>query len=212
MSRILSFALALALVAAAAAAGGVRLELLPDGRRVMFNEGPAQRAVRFASRLVAIEARLASLIERHADRVGLDPRLVRAVIQVESGYNTRALSAKGAMGLMQLMPDTAQELAVADPCDVEQNLRGGTTYLRQLLDLFGGKVELALAGYDAGPGAVQRFGGIPPFDETIDYVRSVLGLYRGADLGDDIAAAFRPPVVLARDAKNRLLITNSKPR
>lgn len=206
--------LALLLTASSAEAGSVRVDTRPDGHKVIVNESAAQRAVRFAARLMSVPGnRLAALIDRHASRVGLDPKLVQAVIQVESGYNPRALSNKGAMGLMQLMPDTAQELAVADPYDVDQNLRGGTHYLRQMLDLFDGRVELALAGYDAGPGAVQRYGGIPPYDETVDYVRSVLGLYRGLDVSADIEGAIRrAPVVLARDAKNRILITNARPR
>jgi len=214
MTRVAAASLALALAASAAAASSVRIDIRPDGHKVIVNESAAQRAVRYATRLMSVPgSRLAGLIESHASRVGLDPKLVRAVIQVESGYNPRALSNKGAMGLMQLMPDTAQELSVADPYDADQNLRGGTRYLRQMLDLFDGRVELALAGYDAGPGAVQRYGGIPPYDETVDYVRSVLGLYRGVDVSADIEGAVRhAPVFLARDAKNRILITNSRPR
>ncbi|MGE5234073.1 MAG: lytic transglycosylase domain-containing protein [Acidobacteriota bacterium] len=213
MTRVAAASLALALAASAAAASSVRIDIRPDGHKVIVNESAAQRAVRYAARLMSVPGnRLAGLIESHASRVGLDPKLVQAVVQVESGYNPRALSNKGAMGLMQLMPDTAQELAVSDPYDVDQNLGGGTRYLRQLLDLFDGKVELALAGYDAGPGAVQRYGGIPPYDETVDYVRSVLGLYRGVDVSAELESAVRrAPVFLARDAKNRILITNARP-
>jgi soluble lytic murein transglycosylase len=101
------------------------------------------------------------------------------VIQVESAFYPLAVSRKGAMGLMQLMPATARDMDVMDPWDPNENLRGGTTYLRHLLDLFGGQIDLALAGYNAGPDAVQRYGGIPPFDETRDYVERVLRIYRG---------------------------------
>lgn len=114
------------------------------------------------------------IITQHAEARGLRPDLVRAVVQVESGYNARAVSSKGALGLMQLMPSTARDLGVRSPFDPEENIRGGTLYLRQLLDRFGGSEELALAAYNAGPTAVDRYGNrIPPYAETQDYVRKV---------------------------------------
>jgi soluble lytic murein transglycosylase-like protein len=114
------------------------------------------------------------LIVKHAQANNLRPDLVRAVVQVESGYNPGAVSPKGAMGLMQLMPATAAQLGVRAPFDPDENIRGGTNYLRQLLDRFAGKEELALAAYNAGPVAVDRYGAkVPPYKETRDYVRKV---------------------------------------
>jgi len=114
------------------------------------------------------------LIRHHATQLGVRQELVRAVVQVESGFDPVARSRAGAMGLMQLMPDTARDLGVDDPFDPNQNLRGGVTYLRQLLDRYGGDEELALAAYNAGPGSVGRFGNqVPPFPETLSYVARV---------------------------------------
>jgi len=133
---------------------------------------------------VSEDSRYEPLIQEHATRRALRPELVRAVIQVESGFNARALSPKGAMGLMQLMPATARSLGVNNPWDPAQNIRGGTDYLRQLLDEYDGNEELALAAYNAGSGAVAKYGRqIPPYRETRDYVRKV-----GAAAGEGPAA------------------------
>lgn len=122
----------------------------------------------------AFRDRIEPLVLAHAARQRIRPDLVRAVIQVESGFNPRARSPKGAMGLMQLMPSTAQELGVRNAYDPEDNIRGGTAYLRQLLDRYEGNEELALAAYNAGAGAVEKYGRVvPPYQETRDYVKRV---------------------------------------
>lgn len=115
-----------------------------------------------------------AIIEEHAALNAVSADLIRAVIQAESAFDPRALSIKGAMGLMQLMPDTAAELGVRDPFDPRDNIRGGVKYLKQLLDKYDGNVELALAAYNAGPTAVKRYGGtVPPYRETRNYVARV---------------------------------------
>lgn len=181
----------------ALAAGGVELKPGPAGRTVISNENEGQRARRMAPRLVAPRrADLLPLIERHALDRGLDPALVRAVVQAESGYNALAVSNKGAQGLMQLMPATALELAVARPFDPEDNLRGGTRYLRRLLERYDGDATLALAAYNAGPSAVDRYGGVPPYPETLAYVRRVLTLWQGVP-APAVEPARRMPVPAA---------------
>ncbi len=116
---------------------------------------------------------LEPLILQHASAYGVRADLVRAVIQAESAFNPRARSHKGAMGLMQLMPATAAELGVTDPYDPDQNIRGGVTYLRTLLVKYSQNEELALAAYNAGPGAVQKYGAVPPYRETRDYIARI---------------------------------------
>jgi soluble lytic murein transglycosylase-like protein len=118
-------------------------------------------------------ARYDALIEENAAVHGVSPHLVRAVIQQESAFNPWALSHKGAMGLMQLMPGTAEELGVTNPYDPSQNIRGGVAYLKGLLTKFSQNVELALAAYNAGPTAVQRYGAVPPYRETRNYVTKI---------------------------------------
>jgi hypothetical protein len=120
------------------------------------------------------------LVAEAAQRHGLDPALVRAVVGVESGFQPQAVSRKGAQGLMQLMPATARDLGVADPFDPAANLDGGSRYLSALVARYEGDLTKALAAYNAGMGAVARHGGVPPYAETRKYVQNVLGRYQGA--------------------------------
>ncbi len=117
------------------------------------------------------------LIEAYSAKNGLDSDFVRAVVKQESGFNENATSRCGAMGLMQLMPGTAKSLGVVNPYNAEDNVKGGTKMLSSLLKTYGGNKELALAAYNAGGGAVKKYGGIPPYKETQNYVKNVLSIY-----------------------------------
>lgn len=141
---------------------------------------------RFANRSHPASGEVARMVRAMAPKYRLDPNLVLAVVEVESGFNPKALSPKNAQGLMQLIPATAERFGVADVWDPEQNLRGGMAYLRWLLDRFDGDVKLALAGYNAGEKAVERHGGVPPYEETQSYVKRIM---RRLGAGDDIESS-----------------------
>lgn len=159
---------------------------------------------------VVSRSTVADLVNRYALEYGIDPRLLDALIRVESAYDPRAVSHKGAMGLMQLMPATARRLSVSDPFDPEQNIRGGAAEFARLLDVYSGQVELALAAYNAGEGAVARYGGIPPYRETRNYVARIMTLYTGKPWGWRRARQARP-VSLVRDPESgEVLITNER--
>jgi len=162
--------------------GVVHVTNAPDGGRyqrissLMEEQGAGNRAGAFP--LKGNVAAFAPHIEKAADEAGIDAALVHAVITAESGYNPRAISRAGAQGLMQLMPETAKRYAVKDAFDPQQNIRGGTRYLRDLLDMFDNDIQLAVAAYNAGENAVIRHGKkIPPYRETQAYVPKVMRLY-----------------------------------
>ncbi len=149
-------------------------------------------------------------IDQAAARHNVDPNLVRAVVKVESNFNPNAVSRKGAMGLMQLMPATARSLKVRNPFDPEQNVDAGVRHLKHLLESYGGDVNLTLAAYNAGSGAVARSAGVPHYLETQNYVRRITNLYYGGfDLSRAAGAFSRDPVRVQRDARGVLYISNT---
>ncbi len=153
--------------------------------------------------------KLVPVIDNAARSHGVDPRLVHAVIRAESGYNERAVSNKGAIGLMQLIPATAQRMGVKNSFDPVENIFGGTRYLSQLLKMFNGNTELALAGYNAGENAVIRFGNqIPPFAETQAYVPKVMAFFRSAELNRFVSQPMPQAPAAARSA-NATSATNT---
>jgi soluble lytic murein transglycosylase-like protein len=175
-----------------------------DAKTYAVPDAPALRSTR-PTASQRIRAPYEPLVMEHAQAQGVRPELVRAVIQVESGFNPRARSPKGAMGLMQLMPGTAAELGVRNAFDPSENIRGGTAYLRQLLDRYKGDEQLALAAYNAGAGAVDRHGRhVPPFQETRDYVRKV-GSFASLRQPDAVPAAGK------RLVYKRIEIINGQP-
>jgi soluble lytic murein transglycosylase-like protein len=168
-----------------------------QGHKIYVNTGETVTRVEWMTRSFRPDPSAASavapadidkLVQQSASRFQVDPDLVKAVIRVESGFDAKAVSSKGAMGLMQLIPATAQRFGVANPFDPKQNIEGGVNYLKHLLDLFGGDLKLSLAAYNAGEHTVQRFGGIPAIAETQNYVRRVTSIYQ---TGDAPAAASR---------------------
>jgi soluble lytic murein transglycosylase len=196
----------------------IKVSHTPEGTLVLTSLPSARvNAAPRTSRRASPE--LLGTIERQAKLNRLEPALVLAVIAAESAFDPLARSVKGALGLMQLMPETARELGVADPFDPDANVAGGTRYLRRMLDRFGGDFTLALAAYNAGPSAVDRHGGVPPYPETRSYVERVLGLYRtepgsvkvgwqgAVAVGSAVRAPVTRPVLMRTNAQGHLVLT-----
>jgi soluble lytic murein transglycosylase-like protein len=199
MIHLPALQLALLLVALALAARVLSAEPLPqnqialvvddEGRTVYINADQAvPRLMGAGDRAARTPEAIRQVIGRTSSQFKVDPKLVDAVVRVESGYDPKALSPKGAQGLMQLIPATAARFGVQDPFDPAENVRGGVSYLSELLTQFNGNVPLTLAAYNAGEGAVERYGGIPPYAETRNYVRKVTEFYPAPGPAGDIAA------------------------
>ena len=148
-------------------------------------------------------------IDKAAAQHNVDANLVRALVKVESNFNPNAVSRKGAMGLMQLMPQTARQLKLTNPFNPEENVDAGVRHLKQLLESYGGDVRLSLAAYNAGAGAVARSAGIPRYAETRNYVRRITDLYGGNMGSAYFSGASREPVKVQRDSRGVLYISNT---
>jgi soluble lytic murein transglycosylase-like protein len=172
---------------------------------ISFGAAPAADSGRTA--LDAADLR--QLVQVISRENGVDPKLVDALVRVESSYDPDAVSRRGAMGLMQLMPATAKRLNVDDPFDPEKNIRGGVKEFSRLLDQYAGNLQFALAAYNAGEGAVARYRGVPPYAETRNYVSKILTIYTGQPYR--MGGRYRParPVKMVRDRDGTTFITNT---
>ena len=171
-SRLLSlFILFILLLAPATGQAGI-YRYVDEFGKLHFTNVPTTTKFRYYAGEQS-KSDLDSLIEESAQRYRLDRALIKAVIKVESNFDPRVVSVKGAQGLMQLMPGTAAEVGVRNPFDPSESIQGGSLYLRKMLDSFDRNLDYALAAYNAGPGAVRKYGGIPPFEETRNYVKRV---------------------------------------
>jgi soluble lytic murein transglycosylase-like protein len=207
------------LLSAASARGQIASYVDENGKIVYVNAEPRPRLVKKASSAqapgtvtteVILPDRLERLVREVAERHSLDPALLKAVVGVESGGNPWAISRKGALGLMQLVPATAERFGVGNAFDPAQNLEGGASYLRQLLDRFNGDIPKSLAAYNAGENAVERFGGVPNFPETRAYVQKVTDSYFQPG-SDRLASAWgisAHPIRKTVDEKGRVVYTN----
>lgn len=224
--RIRTAVLLLAVFSLCASADATVRVMVKGGKRIVYNDGVGEsRHVALGwsdgwlAARVAIPSLYDDMIALSASANAVDPKLVKSIMLVESAFNPRAVSPKGARGLMQLMPSTAAAHGVRDIHDPAENIAGGTRYLRRLLGLFGGNLEKSLAAYNAGENAVLRYGGIPPYTETRLYVHKALTAYYGKSTltggfgtpaGQTLVAARGKPVRLVRDSQNRVLLTTDR--
>jgi len=209
-----------------ASADAVVRTAVKNGKRIIYNDGIGEsshealkRSDEWLAARVALPSLYDDLIALWSSRHSLDPKLVKSVMLVESGFNPAAISPKGARGLMQLMPATAAAQGVRDIHDPAENIAGGTRHLSYLLGVFGGNLEKSLAAYNAGEAAVVRHGGVPPYVETWLYVHKALTAYHGKSeltggfgMPPNQTWASRPgrPIRVVRDSGNRVLLTTAR--
>jgi soluble lytic murein transglycosylase-like protein len=187
------------------------------GRRVYINGDsapapvPVQQASQKTAKMLPIaDPKIEKVIQDMATRHGVDVNLIKAIIKAESNNNPKAVSSKGAQGLMQLMPPTARNLGVANSLDPAQNVDGGVRYLKQLMALYSGNLELSMAAYNAGPGAVERHGGIPPYRETQQYVKKIGNLYGSLRSQTETPEPHRSNIVRYMEEDGRVVYSNTR--
>jgi soluble lytic murein transglycosylase-like protein len=161
-----------------------------SGRKALAAEKKSGRKSAVSAKRGRHAGAYSSIVDEKSKKHKVDPKLVKAVISAESGWNPSAVSPKGAVGMMQLMPKTASDMGVDNRYNPEQNIEGGVKYLKYLLDKFNGNLTLALAAYNAGPTRVEKTGGVPSIPETMNYVRRVMNTYSGR--GDDYVLSPAP--------------------
>ncbi len=192
----------------------------PLGKKtdLVLKEAHAAEKQQFqAKKGISVPVDYSHYIQKAASKYAIDSALIKAVIKTESNGNHRAVSRKGAIGLMQLMPTTANDMNVSNPFNPEENIEGGTRYLRMMLEKFDGDLTLALAAYNAGPGAVQKYRTVPPISETRDYVKKVYSLYKGRQTyattgvarNEPPAEPKQPPIYKVTLDDGTILFTNS---
>lgn len=155
----------------------VNADIIKESPQISFSNALQEAGAIQTNTQAATKSQILNVVNQIAEKHGVDEKLVQALIKQESGFNPKAKSKAGAMGLMQLMPSTAKNLGVQDPYNIIQNVEGGVKYLKSMLNKYNGNVILALAAYNAGPGAVDKYDGVPPYKETQNYVKNILANY-----------------------------------